>query len=302
MKKVLLVGSSGQVAKGLAQALRGRDVLVTGSSPGKGQMPLDLGNPASIRAALEEVKEKWGKESGEIFLCGAMTHVDKCEQEKDLCLRVNAEGPKILATMARDFGYGLTYFSSEYVFGEKEYQGGQVGPFVETDEPAPTSWYGECKLRAEQAIAKIYGQEALIVRTTMVFSWDLEGMNFLMQYFRQLKNPKGIFRVPEDQISTPAYAPFLAEDCVRLRDQKVGGIIHLVGEDLLSRKQLVERVAAEFGFSSAQVQQAFQFVKTKELGQAAKRPLTAGLRSLRLKELGLKPHTLAQAFAHAKDL
>lgn len=302
MKKFLLVGSSGQVAKGLAQALQGRDVFMTGSAPGKGQMPLDLGDPASIRRALEEMKKKWGDAEGEIFLCGAMTHVDKCEQERDLCRKINAEGPEILATIARDFGFGLTYFSSEYVFGEKEYHGGPVGPFVETDEPAPTSWYGECKLRAEQAIAKIYGQEALIVRTTMVFSWDPQGMNFLMQYFRQLKNPSGIFRVPEDQISTPAYAPFLAQDCVRLRDKNVGGIIHLVGEDLLSRKQLVERVGQEFGFSPAQVQQAFQFVKTKDLGQAAKRPLTAGLRSTRLKELGLQSHTLAQAFAHAKLL
>ena len=42
------------------------------------------------------------------------------------------------------------------------------------------------------------------------------GNNFLMQYWNQLsalregKNPP-IFRIPEDQISTPTYAPYLAE-------------------------------------------------------------------------------------------
>jgi len=301
IQKAVIIGKSGKVAKALAHALRTADILVTSSK--EGPLQLDLGDSNTIQKAFREIEAHWPKEKLEIFLPGAMTHVDNCEKEKDLCERINSDGPALVALECKKRGYALTFFSSEYVYGQAEYDEGKVGPFVESDKPSPTSWYGESKLRAENRLQEIFHlnkKDLLIVRTTMVFSWDSEDMNFLMQYFRHLEEvSKGVhksFRIPVDQISTPTYAPFLAKDCVTLREKGAAGIFHLVGGDLLSRKELVFLVAQKLGFSRELVESAFTFVNTEELGQLARRPLTCGLKSERLEEFGLKTRALNEAF------
>jgi dTDP-4-dehydrorhamnose reductase len=303
--KYVVVGQSGQVSRALSRKLEGREVLFTSSSGGNGSVPLDLGREDSIREAFGSIGQRLGKGPVEVFLAGAMTHVDRCEQEKDRCRQVNEVGPGLVAQECARLGYGLTYFSTEYVYGQAEYEGGPVGPFSEADAPSPSSWYGECKLRAEEAVAKVFGRDgALIARTTMVFSWDPKGMNFLMQYLRQLNPETRVpsFRIPVDQISTPAYAPWLAEAVIRLRERGVGGIFNLVGSDLLSRREIVERVAEDFGFGKEEAHRAFRFVKTAELGQAARRPLTAGLTMAKAKAHGIEAWSLDQAFADIKKL
>ena len=299
MKRAIVLGDSGQVAGALKDSLRSRGVAVvsTSSRGTPGTLPLDLGNPDSIRSFF-----RGAGEPAEVFLAGALTHVDRCEEERELCRRMNAEGPALVAEECRARGHKLTFFSTEYVFGDAEYSGGAVGPFGEDDPPAPTSYYGECKLAAERSIERILGGEALIVRTTMVFSWSPSGNNFLMQYYRQLseiangKTPN-VFRIPEDQISTPAYAPALAEQVCQLREKGAAGIFNLVGSDLLSRRELVERVIAEFGFDRAKSLEGFRFLKTSELAQKARRPLTAGLTMKKAAASGIRAWSLEDAFA-----
>jgi len=297
-KRALIIGSSGQVSRALGEELSGREVIFTSSKGGEVEM--DLGDPSSIERGFAAVDARWGSGPAEVFLAGAMTHVDKCELEKERCIRVNRDGPALVASAAKARGYGLTYFSTEYVFGGAEYEGGEVGPFSEEATPHPTSVYGRSKLEAEQAVVREYGSRALIARTTMVFSWDPKGMNFLMQYLRQLEaaavGNAGTFRVPVDQISTPTYAPALAQAVVELRDQGIGGIFNLVGSDLLSREELVGKVAQRFGFGPELVAKAFQFVKTADLGQAAVRPLTAGLTSEKALAAGVRVDSLEKAF------
>lgn len=305
MKHAAIIGGSGQVAGCLQQALQKRGVeIVSSSSSGRaGSIPLDLAKPESIRLFFTQLEQRFPAGAVEVFLPGALTHVDRCEAERDLCRKINAEGPAIVAEECRRRKYGLTYFSTEYVFGGAEYEGGAVGPFSEEDPPHPTCWYGETKLEAERAILRTM-PEALILRTTMIFSYDPKGMNFLMQYLRQLErlqrgeNPP-VFKIPEDQISTPTYAPALGESSCWLREKGVSGIVNIVGSDLLSRRELVMRVMDAFGFDREKCLKGFQFLKTKELGQAAVRPLTAGLKTERARRLGVKIYSLEEAFREA---
>lgn len=305
MKNTAVIGTSGQVARCIVEALgkRGLDPLLTSSSGKAGSLPMDLGNPASIREFFAALEKKFPAGGVEVFLPGAMTHVDKCEAERDLCARINRDGPALVAEECAKRNYGLTFYSTEYVFGGAEYEGGAIGPFTEEDPPFPTSWYGQCKLEAEKKIQSIL-PSALIVRTTMVFCWDPSGMNFLMQYVRHLdalkRGEKKIFRIPEDQISSPTYASSLGEGCLQLREKGVGGIINIVGSDVLSRRELVERVIAAFGYDREQCLSGFEFVKTRDLGQTARRPLTAGLTFGKARELGLKIFSLQEALEDAK--
>lgn len=308
-KQSLLIGSTGQVARALLDALRSRgESPLQTSSSGAASLELDLARPETVTALFRHLDETFPGEKLEVYLCGAMTHVDRCEDERDRCRQINELSPGLVAEECRSRGHALTFFSTEYVFGEAEYHGGAVGPFGENATPAPASWYGQCKLGGEKRVLEALGEKgALVVRTTMVFSWDPGGNNVLMQYLNHLRDTRDgksppVFRVPEDQISTPTYAPFLAESVLRLRERGETGIFNVVGADLLSRRQLVERVIEEFGFDREESLAGFRFLKTRELGQKAKRPLTAGLTMHKAMAAGIEPWDLDRAFRHVRSL
>ena len=301
----ILIGSSGQVASRLIHEFQSRRIpFISSTSKNKeADNYLDLASAESIGSFFEQNRALWTGREVEVFLPGALTHVDKCETERDLCYQINFLGPKRIAEICQQNGFGITFYSTEYVFGEAEYHGGAIGPFSEADTPAPTSWYGQCKLDAERAIQSLCA-DALILRTTMVFSWDT-GMNFFMQYYRHLQsiqqNGVGtIFKIPEDQISTPTYATSLSKGAVDLRTRGVSGLVNLVGSDLVSRKELVLKVIDEFGFDKELSLRGFQFLKTKELLQVAKRPLSAGLTCEKAMNLGLEVLPLKEAFLDIK--
>lgn len=299
--RAIVVGAGGQVSRALRESLELRGIpIVLTSSSGKGH-PMDLGDPASIRAFFAALPPEFRGPGTELFLPGALTHVDRCETERELCRRINTEGPVFAAECAHRHGMGITFFSTEYVFGGAEYEGGAVGPFSEEDPPHPTTWYGQCKLDAEKGILAI-DPNALIVRTTMVFSWDPDGLNFFMQLYRQLERGASApqeFKIAVDQISTPTYAPALAEAVVTLRERKIGGIVNLVGSDLLSRKEFLLKMAEAFGFPSDPP--GFRYLETKDLGQKARRPLRAGLRTDKARTLGVKVLSLSEAFRAIAD-
>ncbi len=308
---VLIIGSSGQVARSLKEELvrTGSPVWTTSRNPKAGdssQFFLDLGNKKSIEDFFAGFAKKFPGISTDVYLPGAMTHVDRCEQEQALCRALNVTGPLAVALECQKAGYRLCYYSSEYIFGEEEYHGGAIGPFSEVDAPAPSSFYGKSKLDSENALLALQPQlNVLIIRTTMVFSYEPEGMNFVMQVLRQLERWKNkdysqSFRVPQDQISTPSYALGLAQASLQLMQKKCSGIYNVVGKDLVSRKEFIERIIAEFSYPPETLQ-AFQFLDTKELKQVARRPLTAGLTTTKAAAAGVRIWSLAEAFQDFKQ-
>lgn len=305
MKTAIVIGKSGQVGRGLVDYLpkRGYSVFVTSSKPSSYQ--LDLSDNLSIDRCMEQIRKEVSGGSVRVFLAGALTHVDLCEEKPDLCRQMNAIGPIRVAENCKKFGWDLSFYSSEYVFGAAEYRGEFWGPYSEADKPEPCCEYGKAKLEAEIGIQQIL-PSAQIIRTVMVFSWDPKGMNFFMQYFRHLESfsekNSTPFRIPEDQISTPAYGPALSAASVDLAERGAGGIYNLVGPDLVSRKDLVFRVATSCGYSKEQVEKAFRFVKTKDLGQKAKRPLKAGLTTQKADQLEIRLPSLKEAFQEIQGL
>lgn len=305
MKTSIVIGKSGQVGRGLVHHLEreGHAVFSTSSKPGG--IFLDLADAKSIDSAFVELQKVVMGDAPRVYLAGALTHVDLCEEKPDLCRQMNALGPIQVAELCKRFGWDLTFYSSEYVFGAAEYRGEKGGPFTEEDSPDPCCEYGRAKLEAERGILSIL-PEALVLRTVMVFSWDPTGMNFYMQYIRHLQNlqagKKSTFRIPEDQISTPAYGPALSRASIELTKQKAKGIFNVVGPDMLSRKDLVFRVAESGNFSRSLVEEGFDFVKTADLRQKAQRPLTAGLTTEKAKKLGVTLPSLQDAFKEIQAL
>src|SRR3989344_1731213 len=92
----IIIGTSGQVARALREKFieNKEEFISTSRKSMQSSFFLDLSNPKSITGFFSEFSTKYPGVKADIFLPGAMTHVDKCEQEKKICYEVNSEGPR----------------------------------------------------------------------------------------------------------------------------------------------------------------------------------------------------------------
>ncbi len=319
---ILILGANGQVGRCLRRALeaRGLNKQVWFSSrkqPSSArEIELELANPASIEACIRKFTKEAGQGKGTVILSGAFTHVDACEEDQQKCRQVNFEATKTVTDLCTELGHHFVFYSSEYVYGGAEYEDPSiVGPFKESDPVAPCSAYAQAKVDSESYILensvleKTKALSATIIRTTVIFSWDSRDKNFAMQLYRYLanrlsgKNYPGVpdrFRIPTDQVSSPTYAPILAEATLELAARKAPGIYHLTGSDSVARSEFAKQLIRVFGFSQADAEAELEFVATKDLHQTARRPLTAGLNTDKAKAEGVPIWSLEEAYAEWK--
>ncbi|MDD5041007.1 MAG: SDR family oxidoreductase [Candidatus Peribacteraceae bacterium] len=260
--KALVIGASGLVGTHLMQAGRQRGWQMTGTfvgSPRADLILLDMGDATAIQKVV-------GSERPDVlFLAAFNPNVDECERKPQETRKTNVEGNTNVIAAANTADIPVIYYSSDYVFD------GLNGPYRETDMPNPLNEYGRQKLAVEQLLAK-ESPRSVVIRTTVVYGQEELGKNFLYQVLRALREGTDL-SVPTDQISTPTFAPDLAEASLDLAEKKVTGIFHVAGPDILSRFAFAEAIADAFGLPKNHLKP----ITTAALMQAAKRPLKAGL-------------------------
>lgn len=158
-----------------------------------------------------------------IVNCSAYTAVDRAEDEPEQAFRINAEGVRNLALLAREKKAGLLHISTDYVFdGKKE------GPYVETDPPNPLGVYGSSKLQGE-----IYVRENMdshvILRTAWLYGPS--GNNFVRTMLRLFRE-RDTIGVVADQWGSPTLAGDLADAIVQIitRETIQYGTFHFTNE------------------------------------------------------------------------
>ncbi len=118
------------------------------------------------------------------------------------------------------------------------------------------------------------------MRTTVIYGWEKEGKNFVMQMLKSLKN--GIsMKVPVDQFSSPTYARDLAGAVKELVSSDQGGIFNIVGSQVMNRYEFAKIVCNAFALDA----ELLVPVKTSQLNQKALRPLNAGLKINKVSKL-----------------
>lgn len=285
-RTALVVGASGQVGRHVSQALRERGWSVVGTGKtraGAGLLPLDLSDEAAIRRTVGE------RRPGLCVLAAALTDVERCEGEPALAEALNARAPAVAAAACRAAGGRTVYLSTEYVFD------GSAGPYGEDDAVCPVSVYGRTKLEGERAVLAA-DPDALLVRTTVVFSLCPGDRNFLMQLLDRLGAGERM-RVPVDQVSSPTYAPFLGDAIAELAT-RASGVLNVAGAEVMDRFTFATRAARALGLDPRLIVP----VRTSQLGQRARRPLRAGLLVDRLESLGVSPPGLAAVLADVVHL
>ena len=191
MKRILLIGNDGQVGFELQRALAPLGTVTAVCYPS-----IDFSNPDSIIRTVRAAQPAL------IVNAAAYTAVDKAESEPDLCRKLNALAPAILAEEAKKLGAGLIHYSTDFVF-----DGSKPQPYHETDQPNPLSVYGATKLEGDLAI-RDSGVPHLIFRLAWVYG--LRGKNFLLT-MRRLASEGKPLRVVNDQIGCPTWCRTIAD-------------------------------------------------------------------------------------------
>ena len=201
---ILVTGSNGQLGKSLKcligqSSLNHEFVFVT-------REQLDLTNFNNVRNLIE--KNKFDI----IINCAAYTSVDKAETEKKQANLINHFSVCNLAKIARDNHIKLIHISTDYVF-----DGSKLESYDETDIASPLNVYGKTKLDGENAIFSIMQFDALIIRTSWVYS--IHGNNFVDTILKLCK-VKAEINVITDQIGSPTFANDIASSILSIVDNK----------------------------------------------------------------------------------
>lgn len=255
----LVIGASGQVGEHLLRSLGPDAVGTYFESAVPGLRQLDARDDAAVTAILREVRPQV------VYLTASEPNVDLCERDPEGTAATNVGATEVVARAVAGAGARLVYFSTDYVFD------GSAGPYSEDDDARPLSEYGRQKLAGERLTLATPG--GLVVRTAVVYSRERQGKNFVARLIAADARGER-WRVPSDQVGSPTYAPNLADCVVELARGGGDGIVHVAGPRAASRYDFAIEATRVFGLETV----AIEPIPTRELAQAAARPLSAALR------------------------
>jgi dTDP-4-dehydrorhamnose reductase len=201
-----------------------------------------------------------------IVHCGALTHVDYCEDHQQESYDKTVQSSINLIALAKRCNARLVYISTDYVFD------GKNGPYREDAPVNPISVYADHKLQAEQLVLREVA-DPLVLRVTNVYGNEVRGKNFVARIVDQCRNKQKLtLKLPYDQYASPANAWDIARAMyVLLRDHK-NGIYHIGSTDYLNRVELALRVLSYFPDAEYDLIP----ISTADMKQPAPRPLLGG--------------------------
>lgn len=192
MKRILLLGATGQVGYELVRSLGPLAELVT---PSREEFNLQSG----YEVILEKIRQF---QPDLVINAAAYTAVDRAEQETKLAWQINANAPSAIAKACALIDIPMIHFSTDYVF-----DGYGNRPWTEKDATRPVNVYGQSKLAGEEGIRESHAMHC-IFRTSWVYG--LRGANFL-NTMRRLAAEKDSISVVNDQIGSPTWSRDIAE-------------------------------------------------------------------------------------------
>ena len=202
-----------------------------------------------------------------IVHCAALAHVDYCEENVQESYDKTVQSAINVIDMCKRSNATIIYTSTDYVFD------GVAGPYVETDTLNALSIYGKHKLEVEQLIQKELPNNGIILRICGVYGDEIRGKNFITRIIKDVKDDREwTMKLPQDQYATPVWAMDVAKTSTILAVDGKSGIYHIGSTDFMNRVQLADKVLSYLPKHRCTVIGEW----TKNLGQAAARPLMSG--------------------------
>ena len=263
--RILVTGKNGQLGQSINK------IVNTGNGKNNyqqdnefifaGREELDLSSESSISHYFDR-----SNKFDVIINCAAYTAVDKAEEERELVNQVNHLAVKQLAGIAKEQKAKLIHISTDYVFDGKSSK-----PYIEMDVVNPINVYGKTKLAGEKVLQEIMPINAIIIRTSWVYSEY--GNNFVKTMLR-LGKERDELNVVNDQIGSPTYATDLAGAILEIIKNKefkeisqATQIYHYSNEGEISWYEFAKEI-----FELADIQCNVTPITTEQYLTPAKRP------------------------------
>jgi dTDP-4-dehydrorhamnose reductase len=186
---LLVLGAGGQIGRALIER-------AGAAARGVQEAVCDIRDAASVARALS------APTLSAVVNCAGYTAVDRAESERARAFAVNADGARIVASVAAARGMPVLHLSTDYVFA-----GTKTGSYREDDPFAPPNAYGASKAAGDAAVAAANASH-LILRVSWVFG--VHGANFVKTMLR-LGQERPELRVVDDQRGGPTEARDIAD-------------------------------------------------------------------------------------------
>ena len=266
--RVLVTGAKGQLGSDLLCELSKRNI----ESVGIDIEDLDITDAAATKKLIEDINNKTKLDA--IIHCAAYTAVDAAEDNEALVTKINAEGTKNIAEVAKTLDVAMMYISTDYVF-----DGEGKRPWEPDDKRAPLNVYGMAKYKGELYVEELV-KKYFIVRISWVFG--LHGNNFIKTMLR-LGKERGAVSVVNDQIGSPTYTPDLSRLLVDMIVRDKYGRYHATNEGLCSWYDFAVEI-----FKQAKLDVAVTPVSSDAFPVKAKRPHNSRMDKSKLTENGFE--------------
>jgi dTDP-4-dehydrorhamnose reductase len=289
--KVLVTGANGLLGQKLTALLEDDntvELIATASRPAaipikKGQFYLlDITDEKAVDRLLDTLKPDV------VINTAAMTQVDHCETQREVCWKTNVTAVENLVKACRRNHTHLVHVSTDFIFdGSKEL-------LDENAIPNPVNYYGESKWAGEKVIIESDISWS-ILRTVLVYgvTQDMSRSNIVLWVKKSLEQGKTI-HVVNDQWRTPTLAEDLAMGCYLAAKKRAKGIFNISGKDYLSAYDIAIRTAAFFNLDKSLIKETDS---TKFTQPARRPPKTGFIIEKARRELGYEPHSFDEGLA-----
>jgi len=266
MKRILLVGGSGQ----LGTALRSELADVEISAPPHVAFDLVGDDPAAL---LD------GAHYDVAINCAAFHNVDTCEREPDKAFGANTLAVDGFARACAARNIAFMTISTDYVF-----DGTATRPYAEADAPGPRTTYGVSKLGGE-FLTRRSGPKHYVVRTSGVFGTvgtSSKGYTLIDKVLGQAARGEPT-RMVADMTFSPSYAPHVARALRRLIEAEAYGVHHVTNAGACTWFEFVQTAFAKAGFADA----VLEPVAYASFNNPVQRPMYSPLANTTFAPLGI---------------
>jgi dTDP-4-dehydrorhamnose reductase len=246
---LLITGASGHlgsylvreaVAQGLAVAAWSG--ISRGHRFGVPMIPVDLADQDQVTQAFRVCKPAF------IIHAAAVASVAACRSNPKQVERINVQVTRRLAELAAESSARLVFVSTDLVFD------GATGNYGENDSPNSLSIYGRSKAEAEAYVLEASGQ--VVARLSLLYGPCLAGRpHFFDEQITIFRSGKPVLLF-KDEWRTPLSFVTAARALLDLARVDFAGIVHVAGQERLSRLEMGQRLAKHLGIENARIIEA----------------------------------------------
>ncbi len=249
MKRIAVLGAKGMLGQAVT-SIAGRENIF--DVKGFDVVDADITVPESVIKMYDEFSPD------AVINCAAFTDVDGCEAQREMAIKVNAEGVGNVASEAAKRNALVIHISTDYIFN-----GTSHIPYKEGDIPSPQNYYGKSKLEGEKLLRERTDNH-LILRTEWLYGQG--GKNFVFAMLEKQKKGETI-NVVDDQIGSPTLTDEVVRAIISLLKKECRGIYNFTSSGKCSWYEFAKRI-----FEISGLKADLHPVKSVEFNLPAVRP------------------------------